>query len=103
MTPLAARTDTGEGDVTDLNDKQFDYSVGNPKRPSANQAVRTSNGASRASKFRQADVARALKGAQKAKLQIAAVRIEPDGTIIVIPGTPEPVPSSERNPWDDAT
>lgn len=59
--------------------------------------------ARRAGRFRQMDVTRALKAAQKAKLQIAAVRIEPDGTILVIPGTPETVPSSERNPWDDAS
>jgi hypothetical protein len=56
----------------------------------------------RAARFKQTDVARAIKGAQKAKLQIAAVRIEPDGTILVIPGTPEAVPSSAPNPWDGA-
>jgi hypothetical protein len=71
---------------------------------SGNQAFRKpANGVSRAGKFRQADVTRALKAAQMARVPIAAVRIEPDGTIIVIPGTPEPVPSSERNPWDDAS
>ena len=51
------------------------------------------------SRFSQADVARAIRGALKAKLQIAAVRIEPDGTILIIPGTPGPV-VSEANPWD---
>jgi hypothetical protein len=34
-------------------------------------------------------------------MAIAAVRIEPDGSILVIPGTPEAVPVSAPNPWDD--
>lgn len=52
-------------------------------------------------RFREKDVARAIRGAQKAKISIAAVRIEPDGAILVIPGTPEPVAASAPNPWDD--
>jgi len=58
---------------------------------------------SRAARFRQVELARAIKGAQKANLNIAAVRVEPDGTILIIPGTPETVPSSKPNPWDDAS
>jgi hypothetical protein len=52
-------------------------------------------------KFTEADVARALKAAQKAKISVACVRIEPDGTILIIPGTPEPVAGSAPNPWDE--
>lgn len=52
-------------------------------------------------RFREKDVARAIRGAQKAKIPIAAVRIEPDGNILVIFGTPEPVAVSDRNEWDD--
>ena len=86
--------------MSGLEGKKIDHPDGIPKRP---KGVRSANGVSRAGKFRQIDVARALKAAQKAKLQIAAVRIEPDGTILVIPGIPEAVPSSERNPWDVAS
>ena len=48
----------------------------------------------------QGDVERIIKGAQKAKLPIGAIRVEPDGTILIIPGTPEALPSAEPNPWD---
>lgn len=56
----------------------------------------------RPARFTEADVQRALKAAQKVKLPIAAVRIQPDGTILIIPGQPESVPPSTSNPWDDA-
>lgn len=52
------------------------------------------------SRFTQADVSRAVRAVKKEKIQIAAVRIEPDGTILIVPGTPDAVPSSEPNPWD---
>jgi hypothetical protein len=52
-------------------------------------------------KFTEADVARAIKAAQKANIRIACIRIEPNGTILIIPGTPEPVADSDRNPWDE--
>jgi hypothetical protein len=45
-------------------------------------------------------VTRVIRAAQSAKLDIAAIRIEPDGTILVIPGTPSPVQLSGLNPWD---
>ena len=56
----------------------------------------------RASRFKQIDVARAIRAAQKAKLPIGVVRITRDGDILVIPGQPEPVPSSPPtvNEWD---
>jgi hypothetical protein len=52
-------------------------------------------------RFREKDVARAIRGARAAKIPIAAVRIEPDGSILVIPGTPPAVATSAPNPWDD--
>ncbi len=54
----------------------------------------------RGARFRQADLVRALKGAQKAELSIAYVRIEPDGTILIVPGAPEQMSHSVPNPWD---
>jgi hypothetical protein len=57
---------------------------------------------SRAVRFKQADVARAVKAAQKAKLPIGGVRIEPDGSILIVTGQPEPVaPSDALNEWED--
>jgi hypothetical protein len=50
--------------------------------------------------FKQADIARTVKAMQKAGLSVAAVKVEPDGTFIVVPGTPETVSSSTPNPWD---
>ena len=34
------------------------------------------------------------------KIEIAAIRIEPDGTILIVPGTPAAVAQPEANPWD---
>lgn len=56
----------------------------------------------RQSRFTEADVQRAIKAAQKAKLPLAAVRILPDGTILIVSGQPESVQPSASNPWDDA-
>jgi hypothetical protein len=64
--------------------------------PVANSKGKTRRGA----RFKQAEVARTVKALQKAGLSIAAVKVEPDGTVIVIPGRPEGVPSSAPNPWD---
>ena len=52
-------------------------------------------------RFRERDVVRVIKAARKANMPLAAVRIEPDGSILVIPGTPEVVAASSHNPWDD--
>ena len=52
-------------------------------------------------RFREKDVVRVIKAARKANMPLAGVRIEPDGSILVIPGTPEAVPTSAPNPWDD--
>ena len=53
-------------------------------------------------RFREKDVVRVIKAARKANMALAAVRIEPDGSILVIPGTPEAVPASRpgANDWD---
>lgn len=52
------------------------------------------------SRFTQSDVTRAIRAAIAANLAIAAVRIAPDGTILIIPGTPATVTPWEANPWD---
>ena len=44
--------------------------------------------------FTQASLARALKGALAAGVELAFIRIEPSGTILLIPGPPLPDPSS---------
>jgi hypothetical protein len=56
----------------------------------------------RSVRFTKRDVMRAVEAIRAAGLAIASIRIEPDGAILVIPGKPEIVPSSNRNPWDDA-
>jgi hypothetical protein len=56
--------------------------------------------ARRSVRFTKRDLTRAVEAVLAAGLQIAFVRIEPDGAILVIPGTPAPVPSSASNPWD---
>jgi hypothetical protein len=53
------------------------------------------------SRFTQADVARAIRAAKKENLSIAAVRIEPDGTILIVPGRPQSVPDLETSEWDE--
>ena len=52
------------------------------------------------SRFTQGDVARAIRAAKKENLPIAAVRIDPDGTILILPAGPGPV-QPLLNPWDD--
>ena len=51
-------------------------------------------------RFKQKDVERALKAAMRLNYP-AGVRIAPDGSITVIPVTPEPVQLSNPNPWDE--
>lgn len=52
----------------------------------------------RSARFAASDVKRAVKAAQKANLPIASVRIEPDGSIVIVQGAPQPF--STPNPWD---
>ena len=61
-------------------------------------AVRKPRGPAR---FREKDVTRVLRAAQRSGVPFAAVKIAPDGSILVIPGEPEPVPPSNHNVWDD--
>ena len=49
-------------------------------------------------KQRRSSVARTLRALKKVGLGVAAIKHAPDGTVIVIPGTPEVVASSEPNP-----
>jgi hypothetical protein len=49
---------------------------------------------------RRVSVGRTVKALQKAGLGVAAIKHTPDGSVFVIPGAPEAVPSSEPNPWD---
>ena len=52
--------------------------------------------------FTQVDVVRAIKAAVRAGQQVATARIERDGTITLVFGPPQVVPSSpEFNPWDN--
>ena len=55
--------------------------------------------ASRVARFTQANIARAVKGAKKAKLAIASVRIERDGAIVIVPAEPQAPPAV--NEWDE--
>jgi hypothetical protein len=57
----------------------------------------------RSVRFTKRDLVRAVEAVLSAGLQIASIRIEPDGAILVIPGTPQAVPSSAPNPWDEAS
>lgn len=51
-------------------------------------------------RFSQRDLARAIKTFVQAGLQVAAVRIEADGALVIVPGTPAAV--LQQNPWDAA-
>lgn len=53
------------------------------------------------SRFKETDVARAIRAARKANIPIAAVKITQDGDILIISGTPEPVAVWAVNPLDD--
>ena len=50
-------------------------------------------------RFTKGDLKRAVEAIKATGLQIASIRIESDGAILVIPGTPPPVPCSAINPW----
>jgi hypothetical protein len=43
--------------------------------------------------FTQRDAVRAIKAVQATGLSISMLRIEPDGAILVVPGTPRAAPS----------
>jgi len=57
------------------------------------------------SKFRQTDVSRAIRAVKRAGYEFASATIRPDGTIVVIPGSPTIKVVGEvnsENEWDDA-
>src|SRR5262245_58737808 len=56
--------------------------------------------ARRSARFKQTELERTVKAMQKAGLKIAAVKVKPDGTFVVIPGRPASAPPSAANPWD---
>lgn len=53
-------------------------------------------------RFTEGDVKRAMLGARKAGIEIAAVSIEEDGSILIVPGRLPPVqpPAPVTNDWD---
>jgi hypothetical protein len=55
---------------------------------------------SRASKFTQADVARAIRGAEKGGVRIERVEIEANGKIVIFNERPAGGRGS-TNPWDE--
>ena len=51
-------------------------------------------------RFKQADLTRAVKAAEKAGMLIGGCKIEPDGTITVLAASPGGMPANDRNPLD---
>jgi len=52
-------------------------------------------------RFTARDLKRAIRAAIAAGLSIGYVRIEPDGSIVILPGRPGAVPSlASPNDWD---
>lgn len=51
-------------------------------------------------RFREKDVARAIRAARKANVEIAAVEITVEGSIRIVPGIPPP--ATTPNPWDES-
>jgi hypothetical protein len=52
--------------------------------------------------FRQSDISRAMKAAQAAGAEVAAIEIDQDGRIKIVIGKPTDEPAARPNPWDDA-
>ena len=55
---------------------------------------------SRASRFRQSDLTRALRGAKRGGMCVERVEIEASGKIVIFSGS-VPSPRSRSNPWDE--
>lgn len=51
-------------------------------------------------RFTQADLRRAAAGTLAAGLTVAKIEIDPDGKIVIIPGTTEKLPGND-NEWAD--
>lgn len=50
-------------------------------------------------RFRQEDVTRALRGAEKAGFVVGAIEIDPNGRIVIVSQGSVP-PRAPANPWD---
>ena len=60
-----------------------------------------SSSSSRRRASRATEISRAIKALKKVGLEVAAVRVEPDGAVTIIPGSPTDVAlSPQPNPWD---
>ncbi len=53
----------------------------------------------RPARVTEADVRRAVRGAESAGLKVAAVRVEPDGTVHVVVGEPAKAAVDGRSEW----
>lgn len=54
---------------------------------------------SRIARFSQADLTRALKSFEAAGMSVAGVKIQPDGTLTILTGTPQAA-NDKGNPLD---
>lgn len=55
----------------------------------------------KAARFTQADLIRAIEGMKKAGLLVGGAKIEPDGTIVVLTAAPGGIPANDHlNPLD---
>lgn len=52
-----------------------------------------------ASRFRQADLSRAIKAAQAAHFRIGRIEIDPNGKIVIL--SESAAPSAAANEWDE--
>ena len=64
--------------------------------PPSADGLRTPDEAAR--KLRKPTLASVAKAASKAGIKVARYEIKPDGTVVVVTGTPTPI---EANPWDE--
>src|SRR5262245_27887697 len=71
--------------------------LGSP--PTSQQLLRSPPPDRRERKPRQPTLARVAKQASKAGIDVARYEVKPDGTVVVVTGTPES--SAEPNPWLD--
>jgi hypothetical protein len=51
--------------------------------------------------FKERDLARALRAAQKSGVPMQRIEIDREGRIVMIPGTPSTAAPAEHNPWDE--
>ena len=51
--------------------------------------------------FKERDLRRAMRAAQKSGMSVARVEIDREGRIILVPGKPGEAAPADRNEWDD--